>query len=196
LNLVGIAGKATAESNPVQKFIDSTSDGTILGSSDLPGTFTAKYSQPLAGIKRTSINLMLKDSLLNQNVEIREGWELLDIKEEEDSVTAYFNGGRSATGSFLIGCDGIKSASRRALLQAKGTTEGPPSFTGLTQVSRLVDGFSFTANLWFQDGWNLQSTRSSAKFRGHAQLVRRRNSHDRVPGFRNPNIMGNHAAGG
>lgn len=119
---------------PIQRFIDSNAEGKILGSSNLPSIFKDKYSQPLAGIKRTSINLMLKNTLLDQHIDVREGWELLDIKEEEDSVTAYFNGGRSVTGSFLIGCDGIKSASRRALLQVKGITEGPPTYTGLTQV--------------------------------------------------------------
>lgn len=78
---------------------------------------------------------MLKNALLTQGVDVREGWELSDIKEDEDSVTAYFNGGRSVTGSFLIGCDGIKSASRTILLRMKGISEGPPSYTGLTQVS-------------------------------------------------------------
>jgi salicylate hydroxylase len=135
LDLVGVAEKVNTESTPIERFIDATASGKPLGSSDLPNTFKNKYRQPLAGIRRTSINLMLKMELLTQDVDIRQGWELLDIKEDEDSVTAYFNGGRSVTGSFLIGCDGIKSASRSTLLRMKGISEGPPSYTGLTQVS-------------------------------------------------------------
>jgi salicylate hydroxylase len=135
LDLVGVAKKVNTESTPIERFIDATAGGKPLGSSDLPSTFKDKYRQPLAGIRRTSINLMLKSALLTQDVDVREGWELLDIKEDEDSVTAYFNGGRSVTGSFLIGCDGIKSASRTTLLRMKGISEGSPSYTGLTQVS-------------------------------------------------------------
>jgi salicylate hydroxylase len=134
LQLVGVAEKVVSESTPLQSFIDSTSSGNILGSSNLPSTFCTKYSQPLAGIKRTSINLMLKKTLLEQGVDVRQGWALLDIREDDESVTASFSNGRSVTGSFLIGCDGIKSASRRVLLSAKHITEGPPTYTGLTQV--------------------------------------------------------------
>ncbi|EFY85462.1 hypothetical protein J3459_006008 [Metarhizium acridum] len=157
LELVGVADNVTAESTPIQRFIDSTSDGKLLGSSDLPSTFKDKYGHPLAGIKRTSINLMLKKMLLGHNIELREGWELLDIKEEENSVTAYFDYGRSVTGSFLVGCDGIKSASRKALLRSKGIAEGPPSYTGLTQtagISKAPDSLLNPAAMrnWYADG--------------------------------------------
>lgn len=86
---------------------------------------------------------MLKKTLLDRDIEVREGWELLDIEEKKDSVTAYFNHERVVTASFLIGCDGIKSASRSALLRSKGIAEGLPSYTGLTQVTM----FSFSLSL-------------------------------------------------
>ncbi|KAH0593177.1 hypothetical protein MHUMG1_09179 [Metarhizium humberi] len=157
LELVGVADNITAESNPIQRFIDSTSDGKLLGSSDLPSTFKDKYGHPLAGIKRTSINLMLKRTLLDRDIEVREGWELLDIEEKKDSVTAYFNHERAVTASFLIGCDGIKSASRRALLRSKGIAEGLPSYTGLTQtagISKAPDSLLTPAAMrnWYGDG--------------------------------------------
>ncbi|KFG81403.1 putative salicylate hydroxylase [Metarhizium anisopliae] len=157
LELVGVADNITAESNPIQRFIDSTSDGKLLGSSDLPSTFKDKYGHPLAGIKRTSINLMLKKTLLDRDIEVREGWELLDIEEKKDSVTAYFNHERAVTASFLIGCDGIKSASRTALLRSKGIAEGLPSYTGLTQtagISKVPDSLLTPAAMrnWYGDG--------------------------------------------
>ncbi|EFZ01929.1 salicylate 1-monooxygenase [Metarhizium robertsii ARSEF 23] len=157
LELVGVADNITAESYPIQRFIDSTSDGKLLGSSDLPSTFKDKYGHPLAGIKRTSINLMLKKTLLDRDIEVREGWELLDIEEKKDSVTAYFNHERAVTASFLIGCDGIKSASRRALLRSKGIAEGLPSYTGLTQtagISKVPDSLLTPAAMrnWYGDG--------------------------------------------
>lgn len=127
-----------AESTPLQALWDASATGEVLGQSDVPSTFAEKYHQPATGIRRTTLNLMLKKMLLDLGVEVREGWELIDIKENEDSVTAFFDGGRSVTGSFLIGCDGIKAASRTTLLKNQGISEGLPVYTGLTQVSCMA----------------------------------------------------------
>lgn len=135
LNLVGIADAIRAESLPLTTFWDGTSTGKTLGQSGLPATFSSSYHQSAAGIKRSTLNLMLKKMLLDLGVEVREGWELVDIEETENSVTAVFANGRSVTGSFLVGCDGIKAASRNILLRKQGIREGAPIYTGLVQVS-------------------------------------------------------------
>ena len=134
LNLVGLADVVKAESSVLEALCDATANGEVLGQSGLPSTWAKKYHQPATGIRRTTLNLMLKQMLLNMDVEVREGWELVDIEETDESVTAIFDGGRSVTGSFLIGCDGIKAASRKALLKGQGLSEGLPVYTGLTQV--------------------------------------------------------------
>lgn len=100
LNLVGLADSVKDESTPLQEFQDTLETGEMLGRSDLPSTFTDNYYQPAAGIRQTSINLMLKKNIVDLGVEIREGWELVDIQESNDSVTSFFNGGRSVTGPF------------------------------------------------------------------------------------------------
>ena len=71
------------------------------------------------------------------DIELREGWKLESIQENDDSVTAIFDGGRTVTGSFLIGCDGIKAASRCAILGMQGIGPGMPTFTGLAQVAGI-----------------------------------------------------------
>jgi salicylate hydroxylase len=135
LNLVGVADDFTSESTPITTFCDSKSSGENLGQSSLPSTFASKYGQPAAGIRRTSANLKLKQLVLDADIEVREGWQLTDISETDSSVTALFNHDRSVTGSFLIGSDGIKAASRSILLKKNGQTESVPDYTGLTQVS-------------------------------------------------------------
>lgn len=135
LNLVGLADTLKAESKLLEEFWDASQTGEVLGKSKLPSTFSEKYHQPAVGIRRTAINLKLKQMLLDIDVEVREGWELTDIKESNESVTAFFNGGRSVTGSFLIGCDGIKAISRAILQRNLGIPQGAPIYTGLTQVS-------------------------------------------------------------
>jgi len=137
LNLAGFTAEIERETWPLEGFMDCTSDGELLGFSDIPATFKTKYGQPGMGVKRTGLNLKLKDMLIDMGIDLREGWELEDIEETDDSVIAHFKGGRSVTGSFLIGCDGIKAASRKILLKKKGQSEGLPPFSGLTQVRLL-----------------------------------------------------------
>ncbi|KAF5681268.1 monooxygenase FAD-binding protein [Fusarium heterosporum] len=137
LNLVGLADKLIAESTPLEELWDASQKGEVFGRSDLPSTFGDQYHQPAVGVRRTTVNLKLKEMLIDIGVDVREGWELTDIQENENSVKAFFNGGRSVTGSFLIGCDGIKSASRRILLKNQGIPQGAPVYTGLTQTAGI-----------------------------------------------------------
>lgn len=134
---MGVTAEIEKECEPLQGFLDVTPDGEVLGFSDLPKSFKIKYGQQAMGVKRTDLNLKLKTMLIEMGVEVREGWELEDTEEDESSVTAHFKGGRSVSGAFLIGGDGIKAASRKILLQKQGLVEGLPPFSGLTQVSEL-----------------------------------------------------------
>lgn len=136
LNLVGIADDIKLQSSPLAIFRDSTAAGETIGVSELPKTFEALYDQPAMGIRRTELNERLRDSVQQLGVDVREGWELLRVEENETSVTAFFDGDRSVQGSFLIGCDGIKSSTRSAILRYHNLVEGSPSYTGLTQASR------------------------------------------------------------
>ncbi|KAF2659758.1 monooxygenase FAD-binding protein [Lophiostoma macrostomum CBS 122681] len=137
LNLIGVADDFTTESTPITTLWDAKATGEILGQSNLPSTFTSKYGQPAAGIRRTSANLKLKQLLLDSDIEVREGWQLTDISESDSSVKASFKNGQSVTGSFLIGCDGIKATSRSILLKNQGQTESAADYTGLTQTAGI-----------------------------------------------------------
>ncbi|PON25844.1 hypothetical protein TGAM01_v205281 [Trichoderma gamsii] len=156
-NMIGVADAIKAESLPLQALWDAKASGEVLGQSDLPSTFAERYQQPAAGIRRTSLNLLLKNKVLEEGIEVREGWGLVDIQEHDDSVTATFSNGESVTGSFLIGCDGIKSAARTILLKQRGIEEGAPSFTGLTQTAFLSETPGPLQDLaamrnWYGDG--------------------------------------------
>lgn len=131
----GLLASIRGDSIDLQAFLDTTSDGETLGHSALPIKFEQKYGTPGLGVKRTEVNLKLKKMVEDAGVEVKEGWELEDIRETEHDVTAMFKNGESVTGSFLIGCDGIKAVTRKALLSKNGIQEGIPEFTGLTQVS-------------------------------------------------------------
>ncbi|KAK0705635.1 hypothetical protein B0H67DRAFT_497403 [Lasiosphaeris hirsuta] len=157
LELVGLADAVRAESVPLQGFWEGKATGETLAESDLPTTFVAKYGQPAVGIKRTSLNLMLKDMLLDLGVEVREGWKLTTVTETDADVTASFANGQSVTGSFLIGGDGIKASSRTAMLSLQGIPPSAPNYTGLVQVAGISPtptSFSQTAakRNWYGQG--------------------------------------------
>ncbi|PYH30106.1 FAD-dependent oxidoreductase [Aspergillus neoniger CBS 115656] len=123
---------------PLQALWHGTASGKTLGHSTLPSTYMNRYTQPASGIKRSVINLHLKTTLQEHGIPLYEGYQLENIHEHANQVTAYFTNGESVTGSFLIGCDGIKSSTRKLLLSQKvGIAEGPPTFTGLIQVAGI-----------------------------------------------------------
>ncbi|PYH94368.1 FAD/NAD(P)-binding domain-containing protein [Aspergillus ellipticus CBS 707.79] len=142
----------TTNSLPLATLWHGTADGTTLGSSAFPSTYETTYGQPAMGIKRTALNLHLKDLVLSQGIPVHEGWQLTSMREHADSVTAEFANGESVTGAFLIGSDGIKASSRKILLQ---NDEGLPSFTGLVQIAGIskTDGrFGASMRNWYGEG--------------------------------------------
>ncbi|GLB07584.1 hypothetical protein AtubIFM57258_002931 [Aspergillus tubingensis] len=123
---------------PLQALWHGTASGKTLGHSTLPSSYVDRYTQPASGIKRSVLNLHLKTTLQKHGIPLYEGYHLENIHEHANQVTAIFTNGESITGSFLIGCDGIKSSTRKILLSQKAEiTEGPPTFTGLIQVAGI-----------------------------------------------------------
>ncbi|KAF6824482.1 hypothetical protein CPLU01_10839 [Colletotrichum plurivorum] len=138
LNLVGPFSDLLLQNGPpVLELRDYKASGEELGGSDVPTEFAKRYGQPAVGVKRTLVTAWLREVAKQKGVEIREGWSLEQIREDEGSVTAFFEGGREETGAFLVGCDGLKAATRRILLARGGMEEGAPSFTGLTQTAGI-----------------------------------------------------------
>lgn len=121
----------------LEELCDKNSDGENLGVSDLPTKFLQKYGQPACGVKRTTLNLALRDALSAANILIYENWKLKHIVEDEQSVTAVSELNDEITGSFLIGCDGIRSVSRSIIMETHGRKEDESSYTGLTQTAGI-----------------------------------------------------------
>lgn len=137
LNMVGLADTITKETPNIGELRDQTHSGEDIGVSDFPSKCIKKYGQPACGVRRTTITLLLRDTLLANDIPLHQNWKLVDIDEQDDKVVAISADGERVEGSFLIGCDGIKAASRTILLKKKGITEGDSEFTGLTQVGGL-----------------------------------------------------------
>lgn len=117
---------------------DQRFDGEDLGVTYLPSKAIERYGQPVCGVERTVLNLALKDELSNAGIKVREGWKLKNIIETESGIEAISEDGQLERGSFLIGCDGIKSVSRSLILAKHGLPEETVSNTGLIQVCYLL----------------------------------------------------------
>ena len=61
----------------------------------------------------------------------------MDIKGTQDGqhVTAVSQTGEEIVGSFILGCDGIKSEARRIFLEYQGQKPTATEYTGLLLVS-------------------------------------------------------------
>lgn len=105
-------------------------DESLLGRNDVPSTFPALYGNSMLGVRRTALHAGLIATCEKYGVEVKWDHQCTGFEQHEDSVTATFANGETATGSFVIGCDGLHSAIRIGLF-GKETA----SYTGLTQVS-------------------------------------------------------------
>ncbi|CCD53249.1 hypothetical protein ACHAPC_007783 [Botrytis cinerea] len=140
LNLVGLATIVTDNAPWGEYSLDQTHTGEVLGSGDFLKHFKEIYGQPGCGTKRSTFNLALEKAVVDAGIEFHSGWKLAKIEESETSVVAISEAGERIEASFLVGCDGIKAASREILLKRKGYNEPEPTYTGLIQTT----GFSPT----------------------------------------------------
>ena len=121
------------EGGKVDSFISYstlTGDDGLLGSNDVPSTFPKAYGNSMLGVRRTTLHAGLVATCEKYGVEIKWDHHCTGFDQKDDSVTATFANGETATGSFIIGCDGLHSVVRVGLF-GKETA----SYTGLTQVS-------------------------------------------------------------
>ena len=135
LSQVGFADFVTNSAPHLARFCDRASHGLDLGLSSLPLCFEEKYGFPGCGVNRTALNLALKEALAVAGIPVHEGWRLKKVIEKDDSVVAFSEDGREATGIFMVGCDGIKAVSRSLVLKEHGLGEAVADYTHLVQVS-------------------------------------------------------------
>lgn len=115
---------------------EHTSDGEKLGSFD-QSYFVNEYGHGSFAIRRSELQKRLRDEAYRQGVVIHEGWELESLYETEKDITAVAKDGRKISASFVIGCDGLHSMTRKHVLHKHGMSEVPADDTGLVMVSKL-----------------------------------------------------------
>ncbi|KAF3762022.1 FAD/NAD(P)-binding domain-containing protein [Cryphonectria parasitica EP155] len=137
---VAVADWIYATAEGLKVFQEFKADGTLLGQSDLPSSYKAKYDYEACGISRTALSKRLSERLHEENIELREHWSLTGFSENDSGATAFFSNGETVSGEFILGCDGLHSSTRAALLKTKGLDpEHPPAtYTGMTQTAGIT----------------------------------------------------------
>ncbi|MGG7664335.1 FAD-dependent monooxygenase [Dyadobacter sp. BHUBP1] len=87
----------------------------------------SRYGSETVQVKRGLVNGALRRAAQRAGIPIEFGKRLVSIAQPEGAVTVSFADGSTAEGDLLIGCDGIHSAVRRAILP----NAPEPEYTGL-----------------------------------------------------------------
>lgn len=150
LDKIGMAAKVQEVGSPLTRICEMKSSGEVLGQVPLYELFKERYGQPAHGIRRVLFTSMLKEAAVQEGIDVRVGWTLESVREDGNSVTAVFSGGREETGAFLVGCDGMKGVSRKFVLERHGVVNSEPTFTGVFQASTIQKVFVTFSLTWAQ----------------------------------------------
>jgi len=96
----------------------------------IPNGPASRYALPATQIRRSLVHQTLLDALAQQDIPIQYSTRLAQITTSRDQVTATFADGSSASGSILIGADGLHSSTRQILFP----NAPAPHYTGLITV--------------------------------------------------------------
>jgi 2-polyprenyl-6-methoxyphenol hydroxylase-like FAD-dependent oxidoreductase len=119
--------------------------GKAIGQMDNRGD-AARYGAGSVLIKRGLLHKCLREAALRQGIRIKFGKKLTGLETPQaGGVIAHFADGTTASGDFLIGCDGIHSRTRRLILP----NAPAPQYTGLVDCG----GFTRAPQLADTGGW-------------------------------------------
>lgn len=127
LDTLGIKDEIIKHGTPTTSIVFQNHHGTQL--TENPETTTL--------IKRGLLTKALREAAIERGVTVEFGKRLTDIETTaQHSVTAHFDDGAETNGDFLVGCDGIHSQTRRAIMP-----DAPqPNYAG------VIDSGGFTHN--------------------------------------------------
>ncbi len=116
----------------------------LLGSVEL-------YSEPTINIRRVFLHQLLIEQATNLGIEILYGKRLIDISQSYGRVNVAFQDGTSASGSILIGADGVNSFVRNHVVPdfSGPTHSGLTYFAGFVEDQSLIAGVDLNPNFQY-----------------------------------------------
>jgi len=106
--------------------------GKTLVDDDVRERVVRETGWPLCCVVRATFANFVQSNLLERGIPLHWNKKLVDVKQEDDRVTAFFEDGSTDEGDLLIGCDGLHSQVRDRLF---GKT--PAVYTGSDADRRI-----------------------------------------------------------
>ena len=107
-------------------------DKGLLGGMKLPRSPEAPDRPGALAVRRHILQQELNDFAQKMGIAVKWGYELQSLSQDDEGVTLKFANGEEARSDFVVGCDGLHSATRRELFG-----EQPADYTGLVTVGVL-----------------------------------------------------------
>ncbi len=136
LNYLGLNDYlAKAANRPRDTILSHYRTGEALVKQELGEDFLNEFGAEYYQIHRADMHAGLVDAVTALDPScITLGSRFVDFSQDENSITATFANGKSATGTLLVGADGIRST-----LRSKLVDETPPKFTGQVAYRATLD---------------------------------------------------------
>jgi len=111
---LGLAEELKENSHQISDYALKDKDGEIILDSDTAGLDSSAFDEFIYVTRHHLIDLLHKETQ-RKGINIHFSKKLKNLEQNEDEVTAFFEDGTEATGSLLIGADGIQSKTRKLI---------------------------------------------------------------------------------
>jgi salicylate hydroxylase len=144
LDHFGVLEKAMECGCPCEKIeMFSVATGRRLG--ELPFGSVELHGYSSLRICRTDLQQLMLSAVQDAGIEVQYNKKLTAVEEAEDSITAIFEDGTSASADILLGCDGIHSAVRTQFVEPSRR----PTYTGVSTVYGIIPTSAITEPIPF-----------------------------------------------
>jgi 2-polyprenyl-6-methoxyphenol hydroxylase-like FAD-dependent oxidoreductase len=137
LKPLGLDGPVSEQGSPIPRMMMWSGKGKRLG--EVRNGARVEVGAPSINILRSRLHQVLREGAEQRRIKIAFGKKLADLESGTQGVVATFADGTTAEGSFLVGCDGIHSRTRRLI-----NPDAPaPHYTGLIGTGGFAPHSSF-----------------------------------------------------
>ncbi len=137
LKTLGLDDQVSSQGSPIPRMIIWSGKGKRLG--EVRNGARAEVGAPSINILRSRLHQVLREGAEQRRIKMSFGKKLAGLSTGEQGVIATFEDGTTAEGSFLVGCDGVHSRTRK-LFNPNAPT---PQYTGLISTGGFAQHSSF-----------------------------------------------------
>ena len=137
LKTLGLEDQVSSQGSPIPRMVIWSGKGKRLG--EVRNGAREEVGIPSINILRSRLHQVLREEAGRRGIKIAFGKKLQGLSTSDQGVVATFADGKTAEGSFLVGCDGMYSRTR-SLINPEAPT---PQYTGLISTGGFAQHSSF-----------------------------------------------------